>query len=65
MGNDGQIWRSSGLSPQEVTVVTVKNWQESHPLEGLNGPNDDPDGDGWTNLVEFALWMKADDSEFH
>jgi len=63
VGNNGQIWRSSGLSPQETKVVTFRSWQESHLLEGLNGPNDDPDGDGWSNLVEFALWMKADDSK--
>ncbi|MDB4507876.1 hypothetical protein N9094_01595 [bacterium] len=63
VGNDGQIRSSSGLSPQETQVVTFRNSQESHPLEGLNGPNDDPDGDGWPNLVEFALWMKADESD--
>ena len=63
VGNNGQIWRSSGLSSQETKVVTFKNWRESHPLEGRNGPNDDPDGDGWSNLIEFALWMKADDSD--
>ncbi len=36
------------------------SWAEKHfgataPVEGMSGPHDDPDGDGFTNLQEFLL----------
>ncbi|MFT4639351.1 MAG: hypothetical protein ACI8T1_002676 [Verrucomicrobiales bacterium] len=34
--------------------------QSKNGLEGKNTADDDFDTDGWSNLVEFALWMKAD-----
>jgi hypothetical protein len=35
-------------------------WQTENPLDGKNGPKDDPDGDSLVNLMEFALGMPAD-----
>ncbi len=34
---------------------TFTAWQSQNSLSGLNSPNDDPDADGQTNLLEYAL----------
>ena len=36
-------------------ATSFGGWQQQNPLAGQNGPNDDPDGDGVTNLAEFAF----------
>ncbi|MDB6003702.1 MAG: hypothetical protein JWR15_689, partial [Prosthecobacter sp.] len=35
--------------------ATFTAWQTQNSLSGLNHPNDDPDADGLTNLMEYAL----------
>ncbi|MDB6138443.1 MAG: hypothetical protein JWO94_1515, partial [Verrucomicrobiaceae bacterium] len=35
--------------------VTFTGWKTRNPLGGLNGPTDNPDGDAYTNLEEFAF----------
>ena len=56
--------------PVEIRVIQLlqdsegnglpDSWAEEHfgsasPVEGVSGPHDDPDGDGFTNLEEFLL----------
>ena len=36
-------------------ATSFGGWQQQNPLSGNNGPTDDPDGDGITNLEEFAF----------
>ncbi|MFZ2276727.1 MAG: SdrD B-like domain-containing protein [Prosthecobacter sp.] len=38
-----------------TTAATFTAWQTQNSLSGLNSPNDDPDADGQTNLLEYAL----------
>jgi hypothetical protein len=35
--------------------ATFTSWQSQNSLAGLNNPEDDPDADGHTNLLEYAL----------
>lgn len=39
----------------EIKPTTFASWQYANPLGGQNGPTQDPDGDGLTNLEEFAF----------
>ena len=39
----------------EIEPSTFPGWQYANPLGGKNGPTDDPDGDGVSNLEEFAF----------
>ena len=55
----GEIWISDLVDPAQ-SPGTFEEWQSTHGLEGKNAAEDDFDADGWSNLVEFALWMKAD-----
>jgi hypothetical protein len=41
-------------------TATFALWQKQNSLGGLNGPNDDADADGQTNLLEYALGTAAD-----
>lgn len=45
-------------------------WQAQNPLSGSNGPDDNPDADGSSNLLEYALGLPAESglngpSNFH
>ncbi|MFN0077631.1 MAG: SdrD B-like domain-containing protein [Prosthecobacter sp.] len=41
-------------------ATTFAGWQQQNPLDGQNGPTQDPDGDGVTNLEEFAFCYQPD-----
>ena len=45
---------------QENLVGSFTHWQSENPLDGKNGALDNPDGDGYSNLVEFAIGQPAD-----
>ena len=48
--------RNLALNPGVVSAPsTFTAWQAQNGLNGLNSPNDDPDADGQTNLLEYAL----------
>ena len=48
--------RNLALDPVTVSSpATFTAWQAQNSLNGLNGPNDDPEADGQTNLLEYAL----------
>jgi hypothetical protein len=38
---------------------TWEEWQFLNPLGGQNGPSDNPDGDAYDNLIEFAFHQPA------
>jgi hypothetical protein len=40
--------------------ATFNAWQSQNTLGGLNNPDDDPDADGLTNLMEYALGTSPD-----
>lgn len=51
----------SGIDFMQTAVEdTFHQWQAKHALEGGNAAGDDPDGDGYPNLLEYALDMAAD-----
>ena len=51
-----EVTRNLALNPGTVSApATFTAWQTQNSLNGLNSPNDDPDGDGKTNLLEYAL----------
>ncbi len=63
VGNGGEIWRSERLIPEE-TVDSYEAWRLSHALEGeFSDRVADYDSDGWSNLIEYALWMKPNTTE--
>lgn len=39
---------------------TFSTWQTRNPLGGSNAPGDDPDGDGTSNLIEYATNLAPD-----
>ncbi|MCB1207917.1 MAG: hypothetical protein KDK97_01260, partial [Verrucomicrobiales bacterium] len=43
-----------------ATINTFAQWQNRNALGGLNTATEDADGDGMTNLLEYALGLKAD-----
>ncbi len=53
------VWSVSQSGSSLMLNYTVANpyqdWTTLHNLGALSGANDDPDGDGRTNLLEFAL----------
>jgi hypothetical protein len=50
------VTRNLALDPGTVSApTTFTAWQTQNGLNGLNSPNDDPDADGQTNLLEYAL----------
>jgi len=44
----------------EHQPFTFKQWQVENPLNGQNGPLDNPDADRWNNALEFALGQAPD-----
>jgi lysophospholipase L1-like esterase len=46
-----EVWGMPGTAP----LSPFESWAESHAPSGQQGPNDDPDGDGIVNFMEFAL----------
>jgi hypothetical protein len=40
---------------QSLAPETFAGWQREHPLDGSNRPGDNPDNDGSSNLLEYAL----------
>jgi hypothetical protein len=54
--NGVEVKRNLVTNPGMVTTATTFTaWQTQNSLSGLNSPNDDPDADGQTNLLEYAL----------
>ena len=48
--------RNLALNPGTISApATFTTWQAQNSLSGSNRPNDDPDADGQTNLLEYAL----------
>jgi hypothetical protein len=48
--------RNLALNPGTASAAgTFTAWQSQNGLNGLNSANDDPDGDGQSNLLEYAL----------
>ena len=39
--------------------VSFKGWSARNPLSGFNGATDNPDGDAFSNLLEFAFGLNA------
>ena len=54
---DQRITRDLSPAPAEESseTATFTSWQARNNLAGLNQPADDPDADGHTNLLEYAL----------
>jgi len=50
----------SELDSKSASPATFTAWQAQNSLEGLSQPNDDPDSDGLTNLLEYALGSQPD-----
>ena len=53
---------SNGCDVERTIEIEVQGkptswpaWQARYPLDGNNGPNDNPDGDRFDNLLEFAF----------
>ncbi|MDP1590392.1 MAG: SdrD B-like domain-containing protein, partial [Prosthecobacter sp.] len=46
---------ASGDTETADSPATFTSWQSQNNLGGLNDPEDDPDADGHTNLLEYAL----------
>jgi arabinan endo-1,5-alpha-L-arabinosidase len=50
---------SVSIAGDEPALTRIRQWRELHfgpnPAEGVAGNDDDPDGDGQTNLLEYAL----------
>ena len=42
------------------STATFAAWRNQHPLGGNNAPGDNPDGDGYSNLLEFVFHQSAD-----
>ncbi|MES2595906.1 MAG: SdrD B-like domain-containing protein [Verrucomicrobiota bacterium] len=42
-----------------VMPRTFAQWQTENPLNGQNGPEDNPEGDGLNNALEFSLGQNA------
>lgn len=42
-----------------VLPRTFAQWQVEHPLNGQNGPEQNPDGDAFNNALEFSLGQDA------
>ena len=52
----GSVTPGGPVLMRSESVSTWPQWQAAELAgEPLNGPNDDPDGDGLPNLIEFAL----------
>ena len=49
----------SSNSSDSSAASTFTAWQSQNSLSGLNNPNDDPDADALTNLMEYALGTPA------
>jgi hypothetical protein len=54
---DQRMTRDLSSAPAEESseTATFTSWQARNNLAGLNNPADDPDADGHTNLLEYAL----------
>ena len=52
-----RITRDLSPAPAEESseTATFTSWQARNNLAGLNHPADDPDADGHTNLLEYAI----------
>jgi hypothetical protein len=50
----------AGNEQESASASTFTAWQSQHSMAGLNNPNDDPDADGLTNLMEYALGSAPD-----
>lgn len=60
-GNDFANWTSASASPgNAIPGDDFTTWISASGLPGASqGPNDDPDGDGKSNLIEYALGTSA------
>lgn len=52
-GNDAINWTALAASPG--AIATGERYATFASTNGLASPTDDPDGDGFTNLIEYAL----------
>jgi uncharacterized repeat protein (TIGR01451 family) len=50
----GEIDDGNYFIEEAICPPTWAEWQIRNPLGGSNGPTQNPDGDRWTNLHEFA-----------
>ncbi len=63
-GSPGALEVKRNLATNPGTAfapATFTAWQTQNSLSGLNSPNDDPDADGQTNLLEYALGTAGGD----
>ena len=58
-GPSGSTMRRD-LSGSSASPSSFAAWQTQNGMGGLNNPNDDPDFDGLSNLMEYALGSAAD-----
>lgn len=48
---------------QALVEETFAEWQQKNPLSGSNAVHDNPDGDLYDNLLEYALGTAADEGQ--
>jgi protocatechuate 3,4-dioxygenase beta subunit len=56
----GETDSGNDFIEEQAKVTDFATWQSRNPLGGQNGPTQNPDGDRYDNLAEYAFCIKPD-----